>query len=248
MAIYKLINEIFYLGKKRYWLTVFDTDVAYAGTVSAITTAPFSDDAGSWSDITNAQDDTTSTSSQFSISGPGTKQTDGMKAVNFGHTISGTIDDCQLEVECSLSTTGTFEFARLVLDDAVTSNTDNDGGTWPATKAYSTAKTGLWGETPTDTQVNAADFGYAFNGSASTGMFDNFDVYRIKSTITFSVSGDQEIVVTIDSSDITSGDTITVGRLETEDGTTDVTINVANSGSTDDLTHSSTVISGTHSI
>lgn len=113
-----------------------------------------------------------------------------LKATNFGFSLpaGAIVTGVQVEVERACFSAGQYSDAavRIVKGGVIGSTDRSAGGTWPTSdtvQAYGGAGD-LWGETLTDSDVEASTFGVALRVSRSGGVTPaNAEVDHVKMTV-----------------------------------------------------------------
>ena len=117
-------------------------------------------------------------------------------ATAYGFAIPSTATIKGITVEMERSATVAFhtgdQQARIVKGGVIGATDKALGSNWPAADAYATYGGGadLWGETWTPADINAASFGFAFQGKGTASPATNVaQVDHIRITITYTLPG-----------------------------------------------------------
>jgi hypothetical protein len=106
--------------------------------------------------------------------------TDYLKATNFGFTIPSGATIVGIVVECEASTdaSGNELQIRIVKGGAVGATERSQSAAWAGVISRGSSSD-LWGETWTDTDINAADFGFAISETGNAGGSVYVDFMRV---------------------------------------------------------------------
>lgn len=158
-----------------------------------------------WSTITNV---TSSDNTYARINTTGNGTANYIKCTDFGFSIpaGATIDGITVEVECRRFSggSGTVEddSIRLVKGGTIVGSDLGAGIAWPTADTYRTfgGATNLWGESWTDSDINASDFGVVFNAAlvdpASSSVIAFVDHIRI--TVDYTTASNNALLVVSD--------------------------------------------------